>query len=207
MNKPFSQACENNRMPIFFQLDRLCKPEMKLLEIGSGTGQHAVYLGSELGLTWQTSDLIENHNAINTWLEDAAKDNIKAPIELDVNRPFSVDLAEYQAIFTANTLHIMPSYSVEALFEQLADCAQNTQLFVYGPFNYDGQYTSQSNAQFDQWLAEQSTLSAIRDFEWIDELAQSAGFSLQEDIAMPANNRFLVFKKTSAANNSLSQSA
>jgi hypothetical protein len=102
----------------------------------------------------------------------------------------------FDAVFTANTLHIMSSDSVRALFDSLGDFAhRDVCLAVYGPFNYGGQYSSESNALFDQWLVERDQASAIRDFEQVDALAQSAGFMLQEDNEMPANNRLLVWRR------------
>jgi len=168
-----------------------------ILEIGSGTGQHAVHFGAELPhLTWQTSDLPENHAGICQWLEVARLQNVLPPITLDVTGAWP--LMEYDGIFTANTLHIMPWEAGQQLIagagRALRSCGK---LVIYGPFNYGGTYTSESNARFDEWLKARDARSAIRDFEAVNECARLAGFELSADHAMPANNRLLIFTRTS----------
>lgn len=197
MTKPYSQACENNKQPIADVLERVFSSAQNILEIASGTGQHAVYFAQRLPrITWQASDLVVNHAGINAWLESAEqRDNIRPPLELDVTQD-CWPKAQYDAIFTANSLHIMPWSAVEAFFARLKNyLPKGALLAVYGPFNYAGCYTSASNEQFDRWLYAQSPLSAIRDFEVVDQLAKQSGFELLEDNEMPANNRLLVWKK------------
>lgn len=197
VTKLFSQACENNKHSIAEVLKRVFMSCTSVLEIGSGTGQHGVYFAEQLPhLIWQTSDLAHNHSGINAWLSDSVHiTNVRPPLLLDVTQPPWPDV-ECEAIFTANSLHIMPWSAVQALYRQLQDYLPDGGRFaVYGPFNYNGQYTSASNQQFDQWLYDQSSHSAIRDFEAVNTLAKHAGFELLEDNEMPANNRLIVWEK------------
>ncbi len=193
---PFSQACENNKQPILEVLQRWLHDVDRVLELGSGTGQHARYFAQQLPhLVWQPSDLECNHQGINAWREGYAGDNLPPPMRIDVTE-VGWGEAIPAAVFTANSLHIMPWQSVEALFSCLGGHAPLASLlFVYGPFNYDGAYTSDSNARFDQWLAEQHPGGSIRDFESVDALAAAAGYGLREDNTMPANNRLLVWQR------------
>ncbi len=195
MIKPFSQACENNGPPILSQLTRLLSDTKTVLEIGSGTGQHATYFAAGLPqLLWQTSDLLDNHEGINLWVEDAGLSNLLAPIEYDVTQALSSSQL-YDAIFMANTLHIMPWAAVEACIQRMSQQVNDDGLLiVYGPFNYGGDYTSESNARFDQWLKAADPARGIREFERIDKLARDSDFIFEEDIAMPANNRLLVWR-------------
>jgi len=195
--RPFSQACENNKQPILDVLRRWLPAVECVLELGSGTGQHARYFAESLpGVVWQPSDLVHNHAAINAWRDGYAGDNLPPPLAIDVtDRDWGVALPG--ALFTANSLHIMPWSAVEALFAYLGEHAPGRSLLlVYGPFNYNGAYTSDSNARFDQWLAVEHPGGGIRDFEAVDSLASDAGYRLQEDNPMPANNRLLVWRKT-----------
>lgn len=196
MTKPFSQACENNKQPILKILSSLFANKKHILEIGSGTGQHGVYFAKNLpSLTWQTSDLPINHPGINQWIDDCSLSNIKRPLAIDLTRaqPLSANI---DAIFTANTLHIISWPLVQNLFDMVGkQLTTNGILCIYGPFNYQGKYTSESNANFDLWLKSRNELSGIRDFEAVCQLATQAGLSFEEDIEMPANNRMLLFKK------------
>lgn len=194
--KPFSAACKRNRDPILAVLRRHFADRRQALEIGSGSGQHAVHFAHALPqLIWQSSDRSENLPGICLWLAEAALPNTPAPLELDVaagNWP----QVRYDAIFSANTLHIMGWPEVEMMFAALpAITAGDAKLAIYGPFNYDGKYTSASNADFDQSLKAHAAHMGIRDFEQVDRLAQAAGFVLIEDAAMPANNRCLVWQR------------
>ena len=192
---PFSQACENNKAPILDVLQRVFADRDHVLEIASGTAQHATFLAEHLPhLRWQPSELTESLPVTLPRCEAYGGDNLAAPIALDVSqRPWQLEVIP-RAIFSANSLHIMPWKSVVDLFAELGDrAAAGTVVALYGPFNYGGRYTSASNAQFDQWLAQRSPGSAIRDFDDVNRLAAAAGFGLLEDNAMPANNRLLVF--------------
>jgi cyclopropane fatty-acyl-phospholipid synthase-like methyltransferase len=195
--KPFSQACENNKDPILAILRQCLVPGSQVLELGSGTGQHARYFAEQLPeVRWQPTDVAPNLAGIESWCADYAGDNLLAPRELDV-RSASWSLEISDTLFTANILHIMAWSAVEALFRYLAQHAPaGNQFLVYGPFNYGGKYTSDSNASFDKWLGIQNPESAIRDFEDVDALARAAGYALVADHAMPANNRLLHWRRS-----------
>ncbi|MGR8929686.1 MAG: DUF938 domain-containing protein [Gammaproteobacteria bacterium] len=192
--KPFSQACENNKGPILAVLRGIFCSAATVWEIGSGTGQHACYFAGHLPhLNWQATDRIENIAGIRLWLEEAGLPNLKPPLVLDINDAIW-PCASIDALFTANTLHIMSREEVVTLFSRLANYLTSAALVcIYGPFNYGGEYTSDSNGQFDRWLKRQDPSSGIKDFEEIVYLANEIGLSLQADHAMPANNRLLVF--------------
>jgi len=196
MTKPFSQACENNKQPILNILTRAFAKQRYVLEIGSGTGQHAVYFAKNLPfLIWQTSDLSINHPGINQWITDFPTPNIRQPLTIDLTDVHPL-VQKVDGIFTANTLHII-SWPLVLIFFDTVEKYLNTNgiLCIYGPFNYQGKYTSESNANFDLWLKERDIHSGIRNFEAVCQLAKDAGLSLEEDVEMPANNRFLIFKK------------
>jgi cyclopropane fatty-acyl-phospholipid synthase-like methyltransferase len=195
MEKPFSPACERNREPILEVLREHFADRRNVFEIGSGTGQHAVHFAAALPkLRWQTSDVAENLPGIRMWLKDAALPNTPAPIAYDVNDP--PPAGDYDAVFCANTLHIMGWKEVERMFAALPKLTRpGALLVIYGPFNYEGQYTSPSNAQFDEALRSGNPKRGIRDFEEVDALAAAAGFALKEDYPMPANNRCIVWKR------------
>lgn len=199
--QPFSQSCENNKGPILDVLARVFSGRREVLEIASGTAQHACWFAAHLPhLLWQPSELPANLPITTPRCKAYTGDNLLLPLGLDVSAtPWPVDEIPH-AIFSANSLHIMPWHAVEALFAELGERAvEGTLLAVYGPFNYEGRYTSESNARFDQWLAAQSLHSAIRGIEDVNALAKQAGFCLLEDNAMPANNRLLVWEKNPTA--------
>jgi len=195
-NKPFSESCVQNRDPILTVLREAFAERNNVLEIGSGTGQHAVDFGAALPyLRWQTADVRPHHTGIQMWLNDAALPNVLPPIELDVNQQ-DWRHGRYDAVFSANTLHIMGWDSVEQFFAGIGAVLEpGGVLVIYGPFNYNGAFTSESNARFDIWLKSRDPASGVRDFEAVDALARAQGLSLQQDIAMPANNRTLVWKR------------
>lgn len=196
MHKPYSEACERNRDPILAAITPLLAGRRAVLEIGSGTGQHAVYFAARLPeLIWYPSDRPEHHAGIRLWLDEAGLANVRPPLSLDVTQP-RWDAPAVDAVFSANTAHIMHLDEVAALFAGVAALLPPLGLFIlYGPFNYQGNYTSASNAQFDEWLRLRDPLSGIRDFEHLDALAAGGGMVLRQDIAMPANNRLLVWEK------------
>ena len=194
--KPFSQATENNKAPILAVFEERFTRPVKLLEIGTGNGQHAVYIGAHMPhVVWQTSDLPANHPGINLWLEEANLSNVSAPIVLDVDQlPWPV--TGFDVGFSANTAHIMSWPSVVNMFAGIATALRDGGRFLlYGPFNYNSAYTSESNARFDALLRSRDPLSGIRDSEALHEVAAINGLSPHEDIAMPANNRILVWAK------------
>ena len=198
MSKPHSDACERNRDPILAVLREYFVDRRRVLEIGSGTGQHAVHFAAALPqLIWQTSDREENLPGIQAWLDEAALPNTPAPLVFDVAGTWPD--ATFDAVFSANTLHIMTWPEVQLLFARLPQITRvGSMLIIYGPFNYRGLYSSDSNAAFNQWLQERGPHMAIRDAEAVDALAASAGFALLDDIAMPANNRCRVWRRDAA---------
>ncbi len=193
MNRPYAQDAEENKLVIFDAIKPWLKGEV--LEIGSGTGQHAVYFTSQMAsISWQTSELEANLTGIESWIEDSGLDNLLAPIELDVMGSWPDH--RYDFIYSANCFHIMGKDAVACCIEGIGSRLKPGGVFaVYGPFNYNGSYTSESNASFDQMLRARDPESGIRDFEWIEALADKAQLELLEDVAMPANNRTLVWQK------------
>lgn len=195
MNKPFSESCVQNQSVILDIIKPLLRDCHQLLEIGSGTGQHAVYFTQAMPhLQWQTSDRSEYHQGIQSWIDGANHKKLLNPIALDVSKDVWPSKT-YDAIFTANTLHIMSKKEVASFFENLPSCLHEKSLVLaYGPFNIKGQYTSLSNERFDAWLHSNDLKSGIKDFEWINKLAEQAGLILVEDYAMPANNQILYWR-------------
>ena len=193
--KPFAESCEQNKLPILEVLRTEFAHATRVLEIGSGTGQHAVFFAAQLPyLEWQTSDVRDYHSGIKAWIDEARLPNIRAPLDLDVSDAWP--RASYDGVFSANTVHIMAWAEVEATFAGIGTVLEGGGRFcLYGPFNYGGKFTSDSNARFDQWLKARDARSGVRDFEALDRLARAAGMDLTNDYAMPANNRTLVWRK------------
>lgn len=195
VDKPHSPSCERNRDPILEVLREQFADRRHVLEIGSGTGEHAVHFAAALPqLTWQSSDRCESLPGIRAWLDDAQLPNTPAPLEFDVGGHWPD--GPFDAVFSANTLHIMSWSEVQQLFARLPTIlASDAIVAIYGPFNYHGRYSSESNAAFDQWLQDRGAHMAIRDAESVDALANSVGLHLIADIAMPANNRCRVWRR------------
>lgn len=196
MEKPFSQACENNKRPLLAILREAFAAADLVLEVGSGTGQHAVFFAAEMPwLRWLPTDREENLAGIEAWRREANLPNLLPPQALDVRwNHWPVDSAS--AVFSANTAHIMSWPEVELFIAGVGRCLQPGGVFcLYGPFNYGGEYTSPSNAQFDRWLRLRDSHSGIRDFEAVDKLARRFGLQFIADHAMPANNRTLVWQR------------
>lgn len=192
----YCEACDHNKDPILQILKDIFRNSQEVLEIGSGTGQHAVYFGQHLPhLTWQTSDLLENHAGIRARLKREGPSNVKFPFLLDVSQhPWPV--VATSAIFSANTLHIMSWKHVTQLFHGVGEILRPGGIVcIYGPFRYQGKYTSESNACFDQTLKFRDPHSGLRDFEAINVLACEQGLALVKDYSMPANNQTLVWKR------------
>ncbi|MBG07718.1 MAG: hypothetical protein CME68_03110 [Halobacteriovoraceae bacterium] len=198
MDKPYSPAVDRNKGPIFEVLKDYVMEGTRLLEVGSGTGQHAVFFAEKFpSLTWVTTDLRENHAGINRWVQEAGLKNIKGPEELKIGvddfpkKPFDY-------VFTANTLHIMSWKEGKTLFKLLGKRLREGCLtFFYGPFNRGGEYTSESNQEFDKSLKEMDPRCGIRNFEDVVKAMESFGFKLLKDHEMPSNNRLLVFERLS----------
>jgi SAM-dependent methyltransferase len=192
---PFSEACERNKGPILELLRSVLAGCTRVLEIGSGTGQHAVHFTLAMpGLVWQPTEMAEAMPGLRKRIFNEGPRNLRAPLELDVMRtPW--DVRRVDGVFTANTLHIMHWPQVQALFAGLpAVVMPGTVLAIYGPFRFRGEYTSASNASFDEMLRARDPASGIRDFEAVDELARGAGFTFVADHPMPAHNQTLVWQ-------------
>jgi cyclopropane fatty-acyl-phospholipid synthase-like methyltransferase len=192
----FSEACERNKDPILDVLRRELSGRTNVLEIGSGTGQHAVHFGRHLpGLTWQPSDTGEYLPGLRARLSAEAPDNVESPLEIDVRmQPWPA--AVFDGVFSANSLHYMSGDCVEAFFRGVGEALSETGvLCVYGPFRYEGDFTSESNARFDQLLRQRNPDRGIRDYETVNELAQALGLKLLRDVSMPANNQLLVWRR------------
>ena len=193
--KPFAPACERNRDPILAVLRTHFADRRRVLEVGSGTGQHAVYFAAAMPwLTWQCADLAAQLPGIRQWLDEAALPNTPPPLALDVRGPWPSD--PYDAVFSANLLHIVGWPEVEAFFAGVGQVLEaGGTLIVYGPFNEGGTYTSESNREFDAWLKARDPRSGIRDVEAVRALAAQVGLEAVDDLAMPANNRCLVWRR------------
>lgn len=196
MDKPQAPATERNRDPILAVLQALFADRHAVLEIGSGSGQHAVYFARAMPwLRWQTSDVASNLPGIRLWLQEAGLANTPAPRQLDLRQDWP-ELV-FDAVFSANTLHIMGWPQVQRLFAELKLHMPPTGLLtIYGPFNYAGRFTSDSNAAFDVSLRAGNPASGLRDFEAVDALANEAGLRMLEDRAMPANNRCITWQRS-----------
>ena len=198
MPKPFSPASERNREPILEVLKPHFSDRRRVLEIGSGTGQHAVHFAAAMPhLRWQCSDRPAYLPGIRQWLGEEALPNTPEPLALDANDDWVALNQRFDAVFTANTLHIMSWPEVERCFAQLPLLLEaDAKLAIYGPFNYGGQFTSESNAAFDAGLRAEKPWRGIRDFEAVNALAELIGFRLVHDHAMPANNRCLLWQRS-----------
>ena len=192
----FSEACERNKDFILNVLREAFANSTTILEIGSGTGQHVVYFSGQLPmLNWQPTDTAEYLNGLCKRVATEAPDNVEDPIELDVRmQPWPV--GSFDGAFSANTLHFMSCTCVEQFFRGIGESLTNRGvLCVYGPFRYAGEFTSDSNARFDQHLKQMDTQKGIKDFEAINELAKAERLELVQDIVMPANNQILVWRR------------
>ena len=198
MIKPYAEACDRNQGPILSVIQPLLADARKVLEIGSGTGQHAVFFAARFPhLTWYCSDLLNNLAGIRAWLDDANLENTPEPLHLDVSNP-GWPGREYDVVFSANTTHIMSWDGVKAMISGASQSlVTGGKLLIYGPFNYGGDYTSPSNAQFDTMLRQRDPKSGLRNIEDIDALAREANLQFVKDIEMPANNRILYWRKLS----------
>jgi len=196
MYKPVAESCVQNQQVILDVLKRFFIEQGKVLEIGSGTGQHGVFFTAHMKhLLWQPSDLLDQHAGMQLWFDEVEHDRIKPPLELNVDDEVW-PVTEIDYAFTANTTHIISALQTEKLFKHVANCLKQGGLFAqYGPFNYNGKYTSESNARFDVWLKQRDPNSCIKHFETVRELAGANNMQLVEDVEMPANNRILLWEK------------
>tara|TARA_B110000908_G_C10050377_1_gene355920 strand:+ start:68 stop:664 length:597 start_codon:yes stop_codon:yes gene_type:complete len=190
------RAAERNKEPIFNVLKEYLSNDSRLLEIGSGTGEHAIYMTDEFeSLHWVTSDTVDKHKLIKENLQALKIKNIHGPETLKIGRDdFPKGVFEY--VYTANTLHIMSWKENKSLFKLLGKrLREGALVFIYGPFNYEGKFTSASNEEFDAHLKQCDEKSGIRGFEDVKQSMEKYGFKLIKDHEMPANNRLLVFKR------------
>lgn len=195
IEKPFSPACERNRLPILEKLKDLLKEGDHIFEIGSGTGQHALYFSDALPqISWTASDHKSNHFGIGQWISESQYGNIYGP-ESYIATENEIPIKNENVAFTANSLHIMDEDEAVVLFHDLAKSKTIELFLIYGPFKYEGKNTSESNENFDRFLRERDLDSGIRDFEWVQSILSSLDFKLLHDHVMPANNRLLVFKR------------
>jgi len=195
-DKPNAPASGRNRQPILEVLEIELRDCGSVLEIGSGTGQHAVYFAEAMPwLTWQTSDLAENHPGIRSWIADAGLPNVRDPILLDVQQAQGVNGA-YDGLFSANTAHIMSMPAVRCMFDVAGRLLSADGVFcLYGPFNQDGKFSSDSNKDFDRSLRSQDPVMGIRILEELDEFAAGSMMQRERLYAMPANNLLAVWRK------------
>ena len=197
-----SQACENNKQAILEVLEKELAGHSHVLEVGSGTGQHSVYFVPRLShLQWQTSDVLANHDGIKAWHQAYPAPNLHSSLVFDLHYdsiPASKSTQKpYDVVFTANTLHIIAWPLVEKLFALVGESLSDDGKFVvYGPFNENGNYTSEGNRQFDRMLRQSDTKMGIRDKEGVIALARKNKLTLSQIYSMPANNQLLVFVKT-----------
>ena len=190
--KPYAISCDRNSEPILQVLKPRLEDKKHLLEVGSGTGQHAIFMAPHLPhMTWTLSDREENHPGIQLWLRDYPRFNLLGPVSFNLQRDDFPE-GEYDTVFTANTLHIISWDLNLKLFDLLGkNLKTGAHFFVYGAFNYNGTFTSESNERFEKWLKERDPQSGIRDFEKVSEELAARGLCFAEDIEMPANNRLL----------------
>ncbi|MDO5506448.1 MAG: DUF938 domain-containing protein [Pseudoxanthomonas suwonensis] len=213
--KPFSESCQRNREPILTVLQQHFAGRRRVLEIGSGTGQHAVHFAAHLPtLQWQPTDRPVQLDGINCWRDEARLPNLQQPHALwadaatagltgdiaALRAPDDAVMPGFDAVFSANTLHIMGWPEVQALFAGLPALfgSDEVVLAIYGPFNDAGRYTSDSNRMFDAWLKARDARSGLRDVQAVDALAAGIGMHLLDDVAMPANNRMLIWRHRAA---------
>lgn len=193
---PFSQSCENNKWPILDILQRVFKEPALILEIGTGTGQHAELFAAQMPyLKWQPTDRPGEHELCRDRLNEAGLPNVEDPLPLDVlDSTWPISRAD--GAFSANTLHIMGWDGVEALFSRLGSVLPSGGYFcVYGPFNEGGRFTSDSNARFHEHLQSQDPAMGIRDIDDLRTLGEGTGLALIEQCPMPANNQLLVWQR------------
>lgn len=197
LTKPFIPAADTNRHAIAPVLERVLPAAGEVLEIGAGTGQHAVHFAACLPrLRWLATERPGQLDGLRAWIEDADLPNLAPPEPLDVEVcPWPVSRAD--AVYSANTAHFMSEAAVTAMFSGVSEVLEERGPFVlYGPFNYGGRYVSEGNRRLDAWLRAHDPVFGIRDFEALDALAASVGLVLEEDCAMPANNRTLVWRRS-----------
>lgn len=195
-DRPFAEYAARNTQPILEVLQKELRSRRDVLEIGSGTGQHAVAFAAAMPhLAWHTSDLAENHVGIKAWIENAGLDNVHPPLDLDV-RQATLAPASFDAVFSANTAHIMSIAAVQNMFSLVCDVLRADGVFcLYGPFRVDGAFNTASNEAFDRSLRERSAEMGIRDIEILDAFGVAGGLQRQRLFALPSNNFIAVWTR------------
>jgi cyclopropane fatty-acyl-phospholipid synthase-like methyltransferase len=197
MSEEFSSAADRNKGPILAVLKEIIIDEnIRVLEIGSGNAQHFIHFAKHFkDIIWTTSDVLSKHAPIKTALDAARLPNLRGPLAFEVGKD-DFPKYSYDLVFTANTFHIMSWKQCKNLMKVLGNrLREGSQVVIYGPFNYDGKFTSESNALFDQSLKVGDPTRGIRSFEDINKNMIKNGFELFKDYEMPANNRMLVFTR------------
>jgi cyclopropane fatty-acyl-phospholipid synthase-like methyltransferase len=196
MQKRSAPSVERNKGPIKEILKEYVHKSGRLLEVGSGTGEHAVYFGKEFRqIQWVTTELKENHPIIKSYLKEAKLSNVHGPETYRVGID-DFPKSKFDYVFTANTIHIMSWKEDKSFFKLLGKrLREGALVFIYGPFNYDGKFTSDSNEKFNDWLKERDPKSAIRNIEDVVSAMNKSGLQLLNDHEMPAHNRLLVFER------------
>ena len=194
--RPFAEYAARNAAPILEILQQEFRGASRVLEIGSGTGQHAVAFAAAMHhLHWQTSDLDENHAGIRAWIDSSRLENVAPPLSMDM-REASVEADAYDAAFSSNTAHIMGVEAVENMFSLLGQALRPDGVFcLYGPFRQDGAFNTESNQDFDANLRERDDVMGIRDIETLDQFAAAAGLRRTRFYAVPSNNNVAVWIK------------
>lgn len=194
--RPFAEYAARNAAPILEILKREFRDASSVIEIGSGTGQHAVVFAATLDhLRWQTSDLDENHAGIRAWIESAQLPNVEPPLSVDV-LDASLEDESFDAAFSSNTAHIMGVDAVERMFALVGSALRVGGVFcLYGPFRTGGEFNTPSNAAFDQSLRQRDPVMGIREIEMLDEFAAAAGMRRARFYAVPSNNNVAVYEK------------
>jgi cyclopropane fatty-acyl-phospholipid synthase-like methyltransferase len=195
--KPYASSSARNAKAIAGVLSHEFRRCRTVLEIGSGTGQHAVTFARELDhLIWQTSDLEPSHAGIREWIEESKLSNVREPFALDVLKD-TVEPIAYDAVYSSNTAHIMSYAAVRRMFEIVGETlAENGVFCLYGPFSCGGKFSTTSNAEFDASLRARNASMGVRDLTELDTLACSNGMRLAKRYAMPANNLTIIWNKT-----------
>ena len=192
----YSQAAENNKAPIADVMGKHLPPDASVLEIGSGAGQHALHMSHTFpGITWLPSERKAVVPILMANLALYESNNIQPPLVLDL-ADFTWSGDPVDAVYAANVMHIVSDSLGKRLVQLAADALRSSGLLMlYGPYKYNGQFTTESNAAFDQWLKDRDPASGVRDFEAVIATAQCSGLTLAQDHAMPANNQMLIFER------------
>ena len=194
----FSPAAARNRAPILAVMRRVFPAEGRMLEIASGSGEHAMFLARAMpGLEWQPSDpSAEARASIADWIAHEGLANVPAPLDIDVRVPDWGVRAPFDAVVAINMIHYAPWDATPALFAGAARLlSAGGVVFLYGPYRRDGKHTAASNETFEAWLKERDPSFGVRDLGEVEREAARHGFSLRESVEMPANNLSLVFAR------------